>query len=169
MLPTRIDRDYSAHARPKALPDFESRSRPRPQAKTKGSTVSDWVDSADDRSAERAATNRAIFREVSERVPLNESFELVDAEVAELVCECENNTCSARVSMSSEEYESIRRDGVRFIVAPSEEHVWAEIERVSEQNDRYWIVERFGAAAALSGDADPGSEQAPRPPLPLRT
>jgi hypothetical protein len=76
----------------------------------------------------RAAQNQSLFREINERVKdLNEGFSLV-LPIGEWVCECANEACTQRISMSAQEYETIRSDGVRFFVAPSEEHVWPDVE-----------------------------------------
>ena len=34
-----------------------------------------------------------------------------------------------------------------FAVVPDERHVFADVERVVERHDRYWVVEKSGAAA----------------------
>jgi hypothetical protein len=91
----------------------------------------------------RAAQNQSLFREINERVKeLNEGFSLV-LPIGEWVCECANETCTERISMSAQEYEEIRSDGVRFFVAPSEEHVWPDVEVVTKRHDPYWVVERL--------------------------
>jgi hypothetical protein len=76
-----------------------------------------------------------------------------------MVCECANDHCAERVSMSSAEYETIRRDGKRFFVAPGEAHVLPEVERVVARNDRYWIVEKIGTAGKLAEHTDPRSPE----------
>ena len=107
---------------------------------------------------ERAAANQTLFREINERVKeLNERFSLV-IPLGEWICECANDTCTDRVAMSTEEYEKIRSDGARFFVAPSDEHVWADVERVTDRNNRYWIVEKIGHAGELAKSADPRPE-----------
>jgi hypothetical protein len=107
---------------------------------------------------ERAAANQTLFREINERVKeLNEGFSLV-IPLGEWICECANDTCTDKVAMSTEEYEEIRSDGVRFFVAPSDEHVWPDVERVTDRNDRYWILVKFGHAGELAKSADPRPE-----------
>jgi hypothetical protein len=106
----------------------------------------------------RAARNQSLFREINERVKeLNEGFSLV-LPTGEWVCECANETCTERVSMSAQEYEEIRSDGVRFFVASSEEHVWPDVELVTKRHDRYWVVEKVGHSGDMARDADPRSE-----------
>jgi hypothetical protein len=116
---------------------------------------------------ERAATNQNLFREINERVKeLNLGFSFV-VPVGEWICECANDSCTDRIEMSAEEYEAIRRDGARFFVAPSDEHVWSDVEQITQRNDRYWIVEKTtDQARVLAKRADPRSNDGP---LPLHT
>ena len=108
---------------------------------------------------EQAAKNQGLFREINERVKeLNEGFSLVSP-IGEWICECANDKCTETVAMSADEYEAIRSDGVRFFVAPDDEHVWPDVERVTDRNERYWIVEKFGQAGKLAIDADPRSDR----------
>jgi hypothetical protein len=107
---------------------------------------------------ERAAMNQMLFRDINERVKdLDSSFSVL-IPVGAWICECANNACAERVRMSAEEYEAIRSDGARFLVAPSDEHVWPDVERVTERSDGYWIVEKFGHAGVLAKFADPRPE-----------
>jgi hypothetical protein len=103
---------------------------------------------------ERAATNQTLFRDINERVKeLNEGFSLLT--LGEWICECADDTCTEKVAMSANEYEAIRNDGARFFVAPSDEHVWPDIERVTVRTARYWIVEKVGRSGSLAREADP--------------
>jgi hypothetical protein len=61
--------------------------------------------------------------------------------------------------MSAEEYETIHGDEACFFVAPGDEHVWDDVERVTDRNDRYWIVEKFGLSGEIVRNADPRSDQ----------
>jgi hypothetical protein len=94
-----------------------------------------------------APRNQSLSREINEAVKeLHDSFEGV-AECEDWMCECANADCVERVRVSSNEYEAVRADGSRFFVAPTDEHVWAECESITERTDRYWIVEKIDAAA----------------------
>ena len=42
----------------------------------------------------------------------------------------------------------------------SDEHVWPDVENVTERNQRYWVVEKLGEAARVSGELDPRSNPA---------
>jgi hypothetical protein len=113
-------------------------------------TVSDLYD----REA-RAATNHALFRDVNERVKeVNEGFSVV-LPMGEWICECANDTCVERIELSATEYEAVRRDQARFLVAPTNAHVWPEVEQVTERNDHYWIVAKNGHNATAAARLDP--------------
>jgi len=71
------------------------------------------------------------------------------------VCECTDPACREPVTLLPGEYEAVRADGARFIVAPG--HDSPPIERVVEQADRYWVVEKLGKAADEAERLDPRS------------
>lgn len=105
--------------------------------------------------AERAALNQRRFRELNEQIePGNRMTYWVDPPMPDWVCECASETCSVPVRLSLLEYEAIRADSTRFLVSSSDEHVVPEVERVVERNERYWIVEKFGEAAAVVESLD---------------
>jgi hypothetical protein len=103
----------------------------------------------------RAAKNQSLFREVNERVneigqyPGSKSY----AETA--ICECANPECSEEVSLTAEEYESLRAHSTCFAVAPSDEHVFADVERIVEKHEHYWVVEKIEQAAWVAQKLDP--------------
>jgi hypothetical protein len=109
----------------------------------------------------RAAQNQSLFREVNERIePLHQRFNSITASrLNDFICECANEGCSEMVALSVEEYESIRETPKRFFVAPSEEHVWLDVERIVEQRDRYWVVEKLGVAGKMATGLDPRARE----------
>ena len=109
----------------------------------------------------RAAENQSLFREVNERVKdLNVRFSFV-TKVGDWICECANDTCFEHLALSADEYEAIRRDGASFVVATSDEHVWPDVERVTERNTRYWVVEMNDRASELAKRANPRPHEGP--------
>jgi hypothetical protein len=115
------------------------------------------VSLAEDRET-RAARNQSLFREINERVKhVNEGFSMV-LPVGEWICECADDTCVERIELSAAAYEAVRNNGTHFLVAPSDQHVLIDVERVTERNDRYWVVEMFGAAGKLADEFDPRGE-----------
>ena len=119
------------------------------------------VSPAEDRET-RAARNQSLFRDINERVKqLNEGFSMV-LPVGEWICECADDTCVERIELSAAAYEAVRINGTQFLVAPSDQHVLLDVERVTERNDRYWVVEMFGTAAKMADEFDPRSETGTR-------
>ena len=105
--------------------------------------------------AVRGARTQSIFRDVNERVRrINEAFSVV-VPLGEWVCECADQECSVRITMTHSEYEAIRAVSTRFLVAAGEEHVVPEIENVVERKEKYWIVEKLGDAAKLATSVNP--------------
>jgi hypothetical protein len=106
----------------------------------------------------RAAKNQSLFREINERLQaLNEGFGAIVPDPGEWVCECANETCIELVPLTLTEYEAVRAKPNRFVVKADDAHLWADVERIVERTDRYWIVEKYGLAAVAAADADPRS------------
>jgi hypothetical protein len=102
----------------------------------------------------RAAKNQSLFREVNERIE-----ELRPGEVLlDFACECSNTECTASLTLSDEEYEDVRRFPTHFIIMTG--HELDEVERVVEQNDRYAVVEKFGAGGPAAVRLDPRARKA---------
>ena len=113
---------------------------------------------------ERAARNQSLFREVNERIKnVNDGFHVFTA-LNDWVCECAIDSCVERIEMTTQEYEHVRQHGARFFVAPKDDHVWPEAERVVERLPNYWIVEKIELGARIAQKTDPRSG-----PLPFRT
>ena len=103
----------------------------------------------------RAAQNQALFREVNERIEsLNEPF-TAEAPITDFVCECAEGTCTERIGVTVAEYEHVRGDGSRFLVAPADSHYFADVERVVERHDRFWVVEKFEHGGRVASRLNP--------------
>jgi hypothetical protein len=74
------------------------------------------------------------------------------------VCECADTSCVDRLEMTADEYEAVRKNPACFVVAPSDEHVLPDVEAVTEQSERYWVVIKIGAGGEVARSADPRSE-----------
>lgn len=101
----------------------------------------------------RAGKNQALFREVNERL-----LELNDTrgsrvQTTAFVCECARVECTVGIELTLQEYERIRRDPHRFFVAPSIDHYFADVERIVETYEEYYVVEKVGIAAAVAEQA----------------
>jgi hypothetical protein len=104
--------------------------------------------------AERQGRNEALFREVNERIAeLNQTFQVEGR--SEFLCECSREACKEPVSISIDEYETVRRAATRFFVLPGHEDT--SVERVVERSERYVVVEKIGEAAEEADDLDPRS------------
>ena len=109
---------------------------------------------------DRVARNQSRFREINERIePSNAAHNWVDPPYADWVCECAQADCSIAVRLTIGEYESVRSDPAKFLVAPSDEHVIPQVEQIVDRNERYWVVEKVGVAGDVSEELDPRSDE----------
>jgi hypothetical protein len=107
---------------------------------------------------ERAVRNQSLLREVNERIETLSRTTAGGSAFHEFSCECADERCAQRISLTVEEYEYIRRIPTHFIVKPG--HVYLEVERVVDADsaaDRYEVVEKFGEAGKLAIQLDPRS------------
>lgn len=110
--------------------------------------------------AERAAVNQSRFRALNERMEAHNAAHVwVDPPMPDWVCECAFEDCMVPVQLTVAEYEAIREAPTRFLVAPGDDHVVPEVERVVERNERYWIVEKVGDAGDMSTALDHRARQ----------
>jgi hypothetical protein len=88
---------------------------------------------------------------VNERIA--QSAEMIGAASADFVCECADADCGRPIGATLEEYERIRADGARFLLAP--EHEELEHEVVLESGPGYRIVEKLRAVGAAARRLSP--------------
>ena len=101
----------------------------------------------------RLGLNEAVFREVNERIKdINETFDL-GAEALDLMCECGDTGCAARISMSVTAYEQVRADPLQFAIRPGHEN--HAVEFVIAHENTYDLVRKRGDAAVLAAETDP--------------
>jgi hypothetical protein len=91
----------------------------------------------------RKARTESAFREVNERIA--ENARRFGDDRAEFICECFDPHCMERLVATLEEYEAVRADGTRFILAPG--HSDGSIERPVEIGRRFTVVEKVERAA----------------------
>jgi hypothetical protein len=104
------------------------------------------MEGSNDDGALRAARNQSLFRAINEKISeVNQSFR-VALEDADHVCECADDHCMDRITLTKDEYTAIRRTPNHFFVKAR--HVFPEVERVVDERDGYVIVEKFGVAGA---------------------
>lgn len=102
-----------------------------------------------DARRERAATNQSRFREVNERI---EELDPVSSFV-EFVCECAQRECTKHVALTAEEYERVRRNPNHFFVLSGHEDL--AVEEIVARSDRWVVVAKLGAGAAVAEQLDP--------------
>ena len=108
-----------------------------------------------DLGQERLARNESHFREINERIESsNAAHQWVDPPFADWICECALVDCSVPVQLTVAKYETVRSDPTHFLVAPSDEHLITEVERVVKRHERYWVVEKVGVAGDVSEKLD---------------
>ena len=100
----------------------------------------------------RIAANETSFRDINERLEAGLRKVRHTPELLRFVCECGDRRCEEAMQLTFEEYEAVRRDSRRFAVVPG--HIAPETERVVAGNDRYEVVEKFGAAVEVIDAAD---------------
>ena len=102
---------------------------------------------------ERLAQNEAFFRSVNERIRDLADRHGSDQHPYEFLCECSDPACVDRVTLSLDEYEAVRADATRFVLA--EGHADGTIEKVLEASPDHVVVEKVGVAAEVAEALDP--------------
>jgi hypothetical protein len=87
---------------------------------------------------ERLLKNEQTFRDYNNR---RVAFEDETADPVPFVCECGDRTCIEAVELTVDEYTLAHSAPNLFTVKP--EHVYPEVERITETGDRFWIVEKL--------------------------
>jgi hypothetical protein len=106
----------------------------------------------ENRQEQRLALNEALFREVNEKIrAISDTFGHKDA-TYDFLCECSDPMCTERVVLTSVEYEYVRADPTRFVVAKG--HVLPEVESVVEGANDHVVVEKDGEAAEIAIRSD---------------
>jgi hypothetical protein len=101
---------------------------------------------------ERLAQNEILFRQVNEKI-----VELSDrwGSSIDLVCECANTDCMARIELTLHEYEQLRQNPLRFALLSG--HEIPDVEDVVARSDRYVVVEKHVETHDQVEAADPRS------------
>jgi hypothetical protein len=102
---------------------------------------------------ERLAQNEAFFRSVNERIRDLADRHGSDPHEYEFLCECSDTACVERVTLSLDEYEAVRADATRFVLADG--HSDTTIERVVETAPDHVVVEKVGVAGEVAEALDP--------------
>jgi hypothetical protein len=86
------------------------------------------------------ARTESAFREVNEAIAA--TAVRLDAGETDFFCECADPHCADRVTAELDDYEEVRSEPTRFMLAPG--HDEPTIERVVERTTEYEVVEKFG-------------------------
>jgi hypothetical protein len=106
----------------------------------------------DKRTQQHMATNESAFRDVNEGIARGQWPGEQDAR-ASFRCECARLGCNRLVELTVREYEEIRANPRRFVVAPG--HELDDVETVVESRRGYIIVEKLDQAAEVAERHDP--------------
>lgn len=93
------------------------------------------------RKAERVRKNEAAFKQYNER---RKAFEERSAEPDDLipfVCECGDAGCYDGLLLTVDEVDEAHATPMRYVVKPR--HVMPDYERLVEQRESFWIVEKY--------------------------
>ena len=111
------------------------------------------------RKAERVRKNEAAFKQYNERRKAFEAHLTEPGDVIPFVCECGDAGCYDGLPLTIDEFDEAHSARMRYAVKPR--HVMPDYERVVQQYDSYWIVEKYdpGEAPAERAAAS-GSQRA---------
>jgi ABC-type phosphate transport system ATPase subunit len=108
----------------------------------------------------RAAKNQSLLREVNERIEelaAGQSSSMFEelrlARTIDLACECMDETCTERVTLTVADYEEIRSNSNSFFVLPG--HEVPDVEEVTRNEENYRVVSKLGAGARVAEKLDP--------------
>jgi hypothetical protein len=102
----------------------------------------------------RIGLNETIFRDLNQRLQeVTRDFGFGEHEL-DLVCECGNVECVARITVPIATYEEVRSDSQLFVVAPGHEEL-DDVERIVQEQKGYHVVEKKGLAARVAELRDP--------------
>jgi hypothetical protein len=99
----------------------------------------------------RVAQNEDRARSFNERLERDDRGRGADG-VAEFVCECGNADCSQTIEMPIAEFEGVRSNPKRFVVALG--HKADDVEVVIEKKPSYTVVEKVGRPGEIAEDLD---------------
>ena len=111
-----------------------------------------------DERLERQAKNEALLREVNERIDEldRKSSSWDKSGFYEFLCECgRESACGDTVPVTLEEYERVRSQDDRFLLAPGHESEGLEV--IVERTRRYLIVDKVAAAEPFVADDPRGA------------
>lgn len=101
---------------------------------------------------ERLAKNESFFRQVNEKI--REVAERLQGEQQyEFLCECADPSCTERIELTRDEYETVREKPTRFVLARG--HTSPAVEHVVEHEAAHVVIEKVGVAGAIAAKLNP--------------
>ena len=100
----------------------------------------------------RVAANEALLREANEAIERG-VWRDEEHRVVRFRCECAQVECNQAVELTLTDYERVRANGRRFVIAPGHER--PEVERVVEQHGAHMVVEKLGEGGSVAEATDP--------------
>jgi len=98
----------------------------------------------------RLARIEVMFRAINERIrELATRLDQSPTDPLAFVCECADETCVERVSLTTTQYDELRAIPARFVVVPGHE-VTPLVERVVYRSEEFVIVRKVGLAADVA-------------------
>ena len=122
----------------------------------------------------RAAKSQSLLREVNERIvdlavlpgaavngakPASMFEDMRLAKEIDLACECIDEACTQRVTMTVREYEAVRSDSSTFFVKPG--HDVPDLEEIVREEAGYVVVGKVGVGTPVAEKLDPRKRRRP--------
>jgi hypothetical protein len=105
-----------------------------------------------DESKKRVAHNEDVFRKLNERIEAGR-WPGDEATGMAICCECGDLGCNLLLEIAPADYERVRADPRRFVVAPG--HELPEVERVVERSGDYLVIEKLDEPGRIAEAQDP--------------
>ena len=102
---------------------------------------------------EEETTNQTVFREMNEWAV--DVLTALDGDgTHRFVCECSDARCTQPIALTHSEYEAVRAEPTRFVVAVDHEN--PELDGIVAENARFATVQKFyGPAIRIARSTDP--------------
>jgi hypothetical protein len=99
---------------------------------------------------DRLARNEVLFRAINNRIrELAARFDHLSDEELSFICECADETCVERVTLTPQQYDDVRALPARFVVIPGHEAT-PLVERIVFRSNDFVIVRKVGLAADIA-------------------
>ncbi len=105
----------------------------------------------------RKGTNEDEFRHLNEQLEERARTKTGQGGTFGIVCECNREECTARITISFPDYEAVRTTPTAFIVLPG--HADPTCERITSSTDTYDVAEKFGEAGLVAEITDPRDDE----------